>query len=116
MRTLFTLQQRVVCLLAAIGKMVDGRRYHLPAVFAAICTQLVAIVPILAQHPTKLSPDLVRGHAKVGEADIPYHIVSTAERKPGCPDLYETQLTSGYCNIGFFGKYVVLKNKYIVGV
>lgn len=110
-----TLHQRVLCLLAAIGKMVDGRRYHLPAVFATICAQLVAIVPMLAHHPTKLSPDLIRGHTMLGQEDLPYHLVSAAEQSAGCPDLYETQLTSGYCNIGFFGKHIVVKNKYLVG-
>lgn len=114
MAILYTLQQRALFLLSAIGKMVEAKRYQLPMVFAALCAQLSAIAPVLARSPTNLSPDLVRGHAMVGQADLPYNLLSKAEGASGCPDLEETLLTSGYCNIGFFGKHLVVKNKYIV--
>lgn len=104
----------VTSLVGMIGKMIDGRRYNAPTVFTSVCAHLTPLLPIIARKPTQLSPELVRGHAKLGQADLPYYLISEAEKRADCPDLEETLLTSGFVNLGFYGKHIVVKRRYIV--
>jgi hypothetical protein len=57
------------------------------------------------------SAELVVGHPTVGQNDLPFAALSTAEAAPGCPD---APMRTGAVNLGWHDKYLVMKQKYAV--
>lgn len=103
----------VAVLVTSIANMIAQKHYTILFIIGAFAAQAMLIAPILARRPTSLRKDFVVGHSQFSTGDLPYTLVKQADDSRRV-DMNETCLNTGIINIGWWGKYLVAKCKYMV--
>lgn len=74
------------------------------------------LTPFLTAQTSAFGTDYRSSHQSVGVADLPAVAESRAADHPSAPDLDKLAGTTGIINIGFVGRYIVFKEKFLASL